>query len=105
MSLPKNLLPKNLLPSNVLHIISEYSKPLTRPDWRDSKPLLTVYELYLGVFHHWDEDDLHYIVYRNIKKTYWFDVYWCIKLYGLRNCCIKFGITQDDITELGIPIY
>ena len=38
-------LPKNVLPKNVLHIIREYSKPLTRPNWRDSKPLLTVYEL------------------------------------------------------------
>jgi len=37
------------LPSRALLLISEYSKPITRPDWRDSKPIITKYQLYLYV--------------------------------------------------------
>ena len=40
------LLPKNLLPKNALLLIKEYSKPLTRADWRNSKPIVTTYKLY-----------------------------------------------------------
>ena len=35
-----------MLPGRALTIISEYSKPMTRPDWRNSKPLTTTYQLY-----------------------------------------------------------
>ena len=34
------------LPIRAVHLISEYSKPLTRPNWRQSKPLTTAYQLY-----------------------------------------------------------
>jgi hypothetical protein len=44
--LPSNVLPSNVLPSNVLRLIRDYSKPLTRPNWRQSKPLTTAYQLY-----------------------------------------------------------
>jgi hypothetical protein len=40
-------LPSRVLPSRALQIISEYSKPMTRPDWRQSKPIITTYYLYL----------------------------------------------------------
>ena len=35
-----------MLPERALIIIREYSKPMTRPDWRHSKPLTTTYQLY-----------------------------------------------------------
>lgn len=35
-----------MLPCRALTIIREYSKPMTRPDWRQSKPLTTTYQLY-----------------------------------------------------------
>lgn len=35
-----------MLPIRAVHLISEYSKPLTRPNWRQSKPLTTAYQLY-----------------------------------------------------------
>jgi hypothetical protein len=34
------------LPIRAVHLISEYSKPLTRPNWRQSNPLTTAYQLY-----------------------------------------------------------
>ena len=39
-------LPSRLLPYHALRLIREYSKPMTRPDWRNSKPLTTTYQLY-----------------------------------------------------------
>jgi hypothetical protein len=42
-------LPSRALPSRALYLIREYSKPITRPDWRDSKPIITKYQLYLYV--------------------------------------------------------
>jgi hypothetical protein len=34
------------LPSRALLLIHDYSRPLTRPDWRNSNPLTTTYQLY-----------------------------------------------------------
>jgi hypothetical protein len=96
--------PSHILPSHILRIISEYSKPLTRPDWRESKPIISVQQLYFSVYTSWDEDDLHHLIYRNIKKTYWYDVYWYIKLSGPYLCCKFYNITLNDIINMGIII-
>ena len=93
-----------MLPSRALLLINEYSKPLTRPDWRQYKPILSVYDLYRVVYASWDEDDLHYKIYRNIKNTYWYDIYWCIKIHGVYMCCSRYNITRGDITKLGIQM-
>jgi hypothetical protein len=42
----KRLLPSRSLPYNVLRLIHEYSKPLTRTDWRKSKPIITSFYIY-----------------------------------------------------------
>ena len=44
--LPCRALTECALPIRAVSLISEYSKPLTRPDWRKSKPLTTTYQLY-----------------------------------------------------------
>ena len=44
--LPSYALPYRELPSYALLLINEYSKPLSRPNWRDSKPITTTYQLY-----------------------------------------------------------
>jgi hypothetical protein len=43
---PSYALPSYALPSRALSLIREYSKPLTRTDWRQSKPLTTTYQMY-----------------------------------------------------------
>ena len=35
------------LPSDVFALIRDYSLPITRPNWRQSKPILSTYQLYL----------------------------------------------------------
>lgn len=52
------------LPFRAVSLIREYSKPLTRPDWRQSKPIITTYRLYLVVIQNYS--DLYYNLLTNI---------------------------------------
>jgi hypothetical protein len=71
------------LPSRALLLIREYSKPLTRPDWRQSKPIITTYRLYLIVIQNYS--DLYYNLLTNIWFTDWYILYTYIKNYGIDN--------------------
>ena len=93
-----------MLPSNVLRLISEYSKPVTRSNWRESKPIVSVYTIYLRVYSRRNKDLLRYLIYRNIKDTEWFDQVQHIRRYGVTSCRFKYGITIDDVIKLGMPI-
>lgn len=104
-ALPSHALPSYILPSHVQALIRDYSKPITRPDWRSSKPIVSVADLYRSVYTSWDENDLHFVIYRNIKKTFWYAVYWDMKLYGEYKCCCRYNITNQDITNMGISLY
>ncbi len=83
--LRSHVLRSHVLPSRAIHLISEYSKPITRPDWRQCKPIITPYQLYLNV-----QIDifpkhklLHHTILYNIYETEWFYIYQYIKYYGL----------------------
>ena len=101
-ALPCRALPCRALPCRALSLIREYSKPLTRPDWRKSNPIISVCELYQLVYDNWDENDLYFTIYRNIVTTYWYDIYWYIKMHGAYMCCHRFNIKYDDIKKMGI---
>jgi len=67
------------LPSRALLLIGEYSKPLTRSDWRESKPIITTYSLYQRVnyltnFNHNrpSKYSLEYKLLCNILQTDWY---------------------------------
>jgi hypothetical protein len=81
-------LPSRALPSRALQIIHEYSRPLTRPDWRHSKPIITTYQMYLKFKHLFNieftgENLLQYRVLCKIIHTDWYDAYSYILKYGL----------------------
>ena len=63
-----NVLPKNALPKNALKLIREYSKPVTRPDWK-TKPRLTFSLFYynLIVIKHLIVIDT--VIYRHINNN------------------------------------
>ena len=72
------------LPRRALTLIHEYSKPLTRPDWRQSKPIITHYELYLYVKYTTnDYTKIKRIILNNIHQTEWHKMYFYIKYHGL----------------------
>ena len=83
-SLPCRSLPCRSLPRRALTLIHEYSKPMTRPDWRQSKPIITHYELYLYVKYTTnDYTKIKRIILNNIHQTEWHKMYFYIKYLGL----------------------
>ena len=97
-ALPCRALPCRTLPCRALHLLREYSKPLTRPDWRKSKPIITTYRLYLIIKYAMyipivtPKNLLHCMVLYNIGETEWYFAYAYIKFYGL---CIYLDQCTD----------
>ncbi len=83
-SLPCRSLPCRSLPCRALSLIHEYSKPLTKPNWRNSKPIVTHYQLYLHVKYTTNNyNKLKRIILNNIHQTEWHKMYFYIKYRGL----------------------
>jgi hypothetical protein len=76
-ALPSYALPSRALPSRALLLINEYSKPMTRPNWRKSKPLTTTYQLYNNTLIR-DGLLMAYLL-MNIVDTDWYYLYMCNK--------------------------
>jgi hypothetical protein len=70
------------LPPRAVRLISEYSKPMTRPHWRKSLPIITTIRLYLTLSP--PTSELQYIVLKNIKETEWYKMYYYIQHYGVK---------------------
>ena len=91
MSLTRAL-PCRALPCRALYLIREYSKPLTRPDWRNYKPIITTFRLYLLIKYVMYTNPyisptkrLHSMILYNIGDTEWYYAYVYIKFYGLKT--------------------
>ena len=72
-----------MLPNRALILIHEYSRPMTRPDWLYSRPIITVFKLYLTVWP--PTSELHYIILSNIKNTEWYKMFYYVEQYGVRE--------------------
>jgi hypothetical protein len=76
-----------MLPIRALQIIRDYSRPMTKPNWRKSKPIISTYRLYTLIRQRRmlsAEYKLHYImVLNNIEKTEWYYTYNFIQHYGV----------------------
>ena len=89
--LPSRSLPSRSLPSRALTIIREYSRPLTRHDWRKSKPIITPYKLYCEYRRREMVRGRRIIILLdNIEQTDWFWAYNAIQMYGLERFYIKY---------------
>ena len=65
------MLPIITLPIHVLRLIKEYSKPVTRPNWRTIKNL-TQYRLFLNIKNDIYNKSLYFNAYKSMEKTDWF---------------------------------
>ena len=79
-----------MLPTRALSLISEYSKPMTKPNWRKSMPLTTPYQLYNNTLIR--SGLLMYKLLMNIIETDWYNLH-------IRE---RFNITEhiDFITQI-----
>ena len=65
-----------MLPSRALRLISEYSKPITRGDWRKLIPIATTYEMYAEIMNvNFLSIPLKFILLMHIIGTDWYDLY------------------------------
>jgi hypothetical protein len=92
-----------LLPLHCLKLISKYSKPLTRANWRQSKPIITTYKLYC-IFRLREINSptiklKNIRILENIENTEWYYTFTTIKNYGLeiyfRKYLYKYGVEHD----------
>ena len=100
LPLPSRALPLRVLPlpSRALQLISEYSKPVTRADWRYSRPIITVFRLYLNVFSR--KNLLQRYVLNNIIHSHWFEMYLYIKHNGIYKYCQLYDKNYDDVYDI-----
>jgi hypothetical protein len=88
----------HILPINALRLIKEYSKPVTRPDWRTIRHL-TQYHLFLNIKNDIYTKSLYYNAYKSMETTDWFYVLNYISRFGIESYIHKHKKT-DDISEL-----
>ena len=103
-SLP-DALPSHALPNRALLLISGYSKPMTRPDWRQSKPVVSTYMLLVYScpftfplkprFY-----NLYHIILKNIMNTEWYNLYNNIQYFGMRATSINIKIPIQELKQI-----
>jgi hypothetical protein len=90
----------NVFPKHILHLISEYSKPVTRPDWRTIK-ILTQYRMFLDISNNIYKKQIFYNVYKSMESTDWFYKLNYISRLGIESYIHKHKTYNDNlITEL-----
>jgi hypothetical protein len=75
--------PSYVLPSCAVLLINEYSKPMTRSNWQESKSVISIPKLYLLVYS--INSSLHDIILTNITNTEWYKKESYIRKYGKHN--------------------
>lgn len=100
-------LPSHTLPFCALLLISEYSKPLTRPDWRKSKPCVSTYMLFVyacSVTHRMPCKlsfyKLYQIILTNIMKTDWYNLYINVQYIGMHTTSINVKIPIQQLKKI-----
>jgi hypothetical protein len=97
-ALPSRALPSRALPSRALQLISEYSKPVTHAEWRYSKPIITVFRMYLSAFSR--NNLLERNLLNNIIHSHWFEMYLYIKHNGIDKYCQLYDRNYDDVYHI-----
>jgi hypothetical protein len=91
--LPINLLPINLLPIVALNLIREYSKPVTRPDWRTFDRIMSIENFMFNiqynfcVFH----SPLYSLVLQNMYSSEFYISYQHIYNWGIDSYINVYG--------------
>jgi hypothetical protein len=90
-----------MFPSNVVRLIHEYSKPVTRPDWRTLHKM-TNYNLYnsinTSIFIH--NVDLVIIILNNMRSNLWREIFTFIEVFGLEKTSEHYNIDKDELLKM-----
>ena len=88
-----------LLPFRVLLLIREYSKPLTRPDWRTCNCLISIEE-YIYAIHYKvyiNNTPLFNLISNNIDESDFYKAYNHIYFFGIDSYILKYNLNKKDI--------
>jgi hypothetical protein len=100
MILPFQSLPFQSLPFRALHLISEYSKPLTRPDWRTCNCLIRFEEYIYTIqykIHIKQPTNLLNLIFNNISNSDFYIAYNHIYFFGINSYVSKYKLNKDDV--------
>jgi hypothetical protein len=89
-----------VLPCRALTLIREYSKPLTRPDWRKIHKLSN-YELYTIIKNvTMSNVKLVLIIQRSMIDTLWYKLFGFIRIMGLEKTCRCHNILKEELLKM-----
>ena len=90
----------NVLPSNVLRHISEYSKPVSRPNWRTLRKM-TDYKLYSIITNVIRKQvNLVLIFQKNMKDTLWYNLYSFTQCWGIEGTSSHYNMSEDELLKI-----
>jgi len=92
------------LPPIALAIIREYSRPVTRPDWKNLNRL-PLHKLYKEIMYKkttsWKYTNIMRMFIYDIQRgTRWSELYEYSKKYGMKACSDKFGIQYKELENI-----
>jgi len=88
-----------MLPSNVVRLISEYSKPCTRPEWRTLRKI-TNYDLYIIIMKSDVTSKLLTIIHTNMTHSMWYELFSYTEIWGLNRTSKCFKIPEKDLLKI-----
>ena len=93
------------LPPEIVRIISEYSKPMTRPDWRTIKRVC-MGDLYNEIMHNKNRRYTRLLAkfIKDIQRRKSFAILQShVDNYGVKSCSETFGIQQSILMKIIHP--
>jgi hypothetical protein len=92
------------LPFNALALIREYSRPVTRPDWRNLNRL-PLYKLYKEIMckknTKWNYGKIFQVFIIHIQRGFtWSELDTYAKLYGIKICSEISGIQYKELEKI-----
>jgi hypothetical protein len=94
------------LPYNVLALIREYSKPITRPDWKIVRPLpALLFYADLNYIRHKYKKQLYIRVFSNLTQTEWGRIYTNVQMFGIQYASNHCETSVDEIYKMPGMMY
>ena len=95
------------LPSHVLRLIREYSLPITHPQWRKSKPIISTFRLYTIIRKRRQNiskyKPIYFMILNHIEDTDWYYTCQYIQQNGLDLYYLEYfrqyGVKYDSIVH------
>jgi hypothetical protein len=91
-----------MLPFRALLLIHDYSRPMTRPNWRKSKPIITTYRLYTIINKTQNKyKPIYLLLFNKIQDTDWYYTCQYIQKNGLELYYLEYfrqyGVKYDSV--------